>query len=87
MPRECYTPGVWKFKHLGGHAWQIFSLIDDRPIAVVITTEHDARLIAEAPNLFQLVKQSLDLDKNEERQCSCALCEAGRTIVQRVLEG
>jgi len=89
MSKERYTPGLWQVHYLGGQAYKIASPLaqQDEMIAVVTTGKYDARLIAEAPNLFQLVKQGLDLDKDEERQCPCHLCEAGRAIIARVLEG
>ncbi len=88
MTEERYTPGLWKAEHMGGHAWKIVAMAKkNEMLGIIISSEADARLIAEAPNLFQLVKQGLDLDNNEERQCPCSLCEAGRTIMQRILEG
>ena len=80
---ERHTSGPWQF--VAG------DILDSagRPIATVhgvhyIDGNANGRLIAEAPAMLALIKQGLDLDKNEERQCPCSLCEAGRAIVARI---
>lgn len=87
--KERYTPGGRQVHHSGGHAWQITAPAkNDQRVAIVTTTEHDARLIVEAPNMFQLLKQGLAVDADDPSYtCPCQLCVASRAIIQRVLEG
>jgi hypothetical protein len=86
--KERYTPGGWKFSHIGGHAWNISAPArQDKLVAMVCSTEFDARLIAEAPNMFTLLKEYLrdhDLEEGSEQGCQCFECIAVRRIIVRV---
>ncbi len=81
MTEEKFTPGPWECKLWG----EIRTSKDGKLVADALQDGPDARLIAEAPAMFDLIKRGLDIDGNEERQCPCKLCEAGRAIIARVL--
>lgn len=58
--------------------------------AVQAHTTPDARLAAEAPAMYELLKQGLltDIEANPAGfECLCSLCIAARAIVKRVEEG
>jgi hypothetical protein len=89
LARETFTPPLWTLHHIGtAKAWELIASVrDDETIGIVISSEADARLIAEAPNMFALLKEFIEREETPyERQiCECSLCEATRRLMQRVL--
>lgn len=88
-----YTLGPWKANYLGGQAWRIEAPAkNDLLVAVTITGEADARLVAEAPNMFALLQEYLKqhafcAEEEPGEGCQCLDCAAARFLVKRVLEG
>jgi hypothetical protein len=89
LARERYTPPLWTLHHIGSaKCWELIaSARDDETIGIVVSSEADARLITEAPNMFALLKEFIEREETPyERQiCECPLCEATRRLMQRVL--
>jgi CO dehydrogenase nickel-insertion accessory protein CooC1 len=78
--------------HIGtAKCWELIaSARDDETIGIVISSEADARLIAEAPNMFALLKEYMKqhafcAEEEPGEGCQCLDCEATRRLMQRVL--
>lgn len=90
LARETFSPPPWRTHHIGtARAWELVFSQADETIGVVISSEADARLIAEAPNMFALLKQFVALHDVEaiDDTCNCLDCQATRRLLARVLQG
>lgn len=88
LAREAFSPPPWRTHHIGtARAWELVFSQADETIGVIISSEADARLIAEAPNMFALLKQFVALHDVEaiDDTCSCPDCQATRRLLARVL--
>jgi len=79
---EMPTSDVWRVDESNVHL--VRSAQTGKMVAMAATPE-DARLIAESPALYAIIKNGLLIDtQGSQSPCPCRLCQAGRAIVARV---
>jgi len=80
-----HTPGPWKFYDAYGNKHILFARLGNDDVTIleaaeagidcVISSEDDARLIAAAPRMFDLLK------RKQDPTCPCEFCTEARAII------
>ena len=93
LARERFTPLPWEATTgttYGADRCFIRSQhpsMAEQPLIGWAFLEADARLIAEAPNMFALLKEFIEREETpyERQMCECHICAATRRLIKRVL--
>jgi len=86
--KERYTPGAWKINGPYGSFKNSFRIVNSAEMTVSMAfSPDDARLIADAPAMFALLKEYLEQHTglDGDFHCPCYQCKEARAIVVRVL--
>ena len=86
--QPTFTPGPWYVEeYTAGGAYCMIHAADGMTVATT-TASGNARLIAVAPAMFELLQESVKMHDDrrfiDDRQCECAFCYLVRPILKHV---